>query len=118
MSSVVIYHNPRCSKSRAACLLIEEKGMPYTCVEYLNTPPSRSELDILRTQLGLDSFRDMIRRKEPEYKEQGLDQDALTEQELCQALARTPRLLERPIVVYQQKAVIARPPELALEILT
>lgn len=114
--SVRIYHNPRCSKSREALQLLQDQGVAPETVEYLKTPPSAAELTELLALLALEP-RDLMRRKEPEYKELGLDHPALTRAQLIAALAAHPKLIERPIVVKDGRAVIGRPPERALELL-
>jgi arsenate reductase (glutaredoxin) len=113
---VTIYHNPRCSKSRATLELLREQGIEPTIVEYLKTPPSRSELARLLAMLGLEP-RELMRSKEAEYREQGLDNPDLTQKDLIKAMHATPKLIERPIVVANGKAALGRPPEQVLEIL-
>jgi arsenate reductase len=114
---VKIYHNPRCSKSRATLKLLQERGIEPEIVKYLETPPDASELaDIIR-MLGLSSARELMRKKEKEYKELGLDNPELSEEELIEAMVRHPRLIERPIVISNGKAAVGRPPENVLSIL-
>ncbi len=113
--SVVIYHNPRCSKSRETLALLEDKNIAPKIVKYLDTPPSVEQLKTLYAQLGLTNVRDMMRTKEAEYKELALA-DANDEQ-LFAAMASHPKLIERPIVVKDGKAKLGRPPEQVLEIL-
>jgi arsenate reductase (glutaredoxin) len=114
--SVKIYHNPRCSKSRQALALIEAQGIQPEIIEYLKQPPSRDELNELLHLLKM-APRDLMRVQEAEYKALGLDNPALTDEALCRALLNTPKLIERPIVVANQKAIIGRPPEAILSIL-
>ena len=114
--STEIYHNPRCSKSRQTLELIRERGIEPEIHEYLKTPPDRATLERLLDQLGLEP-RDLMRRKEPEYKALGLDDPALARDRLIQAMIEHPRLIERPIVVSGGKAVLGRPPERVLDIL-
>lgn len=114
--AVTIYHNPRCSKSRQTLELLKQQGLDPQTVEYLKTPPSKAELKRILTMLGI-SARDLLRRKEPEYKELGLDNPALKEDDIINAMISTPKLMERPIVVANNKAAIGRPPEQVLEIL-
>lgn len=114
--SVTIYHNPRCSKSRQTLALLREKGVEPKVVEYLETPPSASELKKILGQLGL-SPRELMRRKEAEYKANGLDDDGLGEAELIAAMVAHPKLIERPIVLANGRAALGRPPESVLEIL-
>jgi arsenate reductase len=111
-----IYHNPRCSKSRQTLELLQQEGMDPVVVEYLKSPPSG---ETLRQLLGLLNMRpvDLIRRKEPEFRELGLDQPGVSDDDLIDAMARHPRLIERPIVVANGKAAIGRPPEKVLAIL-
>ena len=114
--SVTIYHNPRCSKSRATLKLLEERGIAPEIVEYLKTPPDAATLDGLLTELGLEP-RDLMRRKEAPYRENGLDDEGLTREALIAAMVANPILIERPIVVAGGKAALGRPPEAVLDIL-
>lgn len=116
MSQVVIYHNPRCSKSRETLKLLESKGVTPKVIEYLENPPSKSQLQSLLKMLKLKP-RELMRKKEAEYKAQNLDDDSLTEAQLIEAMVKTPKLIERPIVTNNKKAAIGRPPENVLEIL-
>jgi len=111
-----IYHNPRCSKSRQTLTLLEEKGLQPDIVKYLDTPPTADELAALVEAMGC-SVRDIIRVKESEYKELGLDNPELDDRALLQALSEHPKLIERPIVVHNGKAAMGRPPENVLDIL-
>ncbi|WP_092013104.1 arsenate reductase (glutaredoxin) [Marinobacter daqiaonensis] len=111
-----IYHNPHCSKSRQALALLEERGVKPEVVRYLETPPGADELAGLVSAMGCQ-VRDIIRIKESEYKELGLDNEALSEQQLLAALSRQPGLIQRPIVVHGGRVVIGRPPEKVLELL-
>ncbi len=112
--SVTIYHNPRCSKSRQTLAILEEKNADHEVVEYLNHPPSRTELRRILGMLGL-KVHDIVRKKEA--KEAGLDVDAMSEPELLDAMVNIPIIMERPIVVAGDKAVIGRPPENVLSII-
>jgi arsenate reductase (glutaredoxin) len=114
--SVEIYHNPRCSKSRQTLQLLQEKGVDPEVVEYLKTPPDKASLKRILKLLGLQP-RQLMRRKEMEYKAQGLDDPSLTDEQLIDAMIATPKLIERPIVIKDGKAAIGRPPEQVLEIL-
>lgn len=114
--AVTIYHNPRCSKSRAALKLIEERGIAPEVVRYLDAPPEASTLDELLTLLGLEP-RELMRRKEPEYQALGLDDPSLSREALIAAMVTHPRLIERPIVVKDGKAILGRPPERVLDLL-
>ncbi|HGM6862219.1 arsenate reductase (glutaredoxin) [Serratia rubidaea] len=117
MKNVTIYHNPRCSKSRETLALLEQHGVQPEVVLYLDTPPSVEQLATLLQQLGFSSARDLMRKKEELYKTLNLADDGLSEQQLLQALAANPKLIERPIVVKGQQARIGRPPEQVLDIL-
>ena len=111
-----IYHNPRCSKSRETLALLEERGLQPQIIKYLETPPAADELAALVAALG-GSVRDIIRVKESEYKELGLDNPELDDTALLQALSDHPKLIERPIVTHNGKAALGRPPENVLDIL-
>lgn len=113
---VKIYHNPRCSKSRQTLQLLQEHEIEPEVVEYLETPPDKTTLRKILKQLGL-SPRDLIRRKENEYKENQLDDPSLTDDQLIDAMVKYPKLIERPIVVTDKGAAIGRPPEKVLEVL-
>jgi len=115
MSKVCIYHNPRCSKSRQALALLEQQGDELEIVKYIETPPDSATLSALLQQLGM-SARDLMRRGEDIYKELKLDNPDLSEAELVQAMVDYPRLIERPIVIRDGKAIVARPPEKVLEL--
>lgn len=114
--AVTIYHNPRCSKSRQALALLREQGVEPRIVEYLRTPPDAETLKGLLERLEL-APRELMRRKEAPYKELDLDNRGLDDAALIQAMVDNPILIERPIVLKGEKAVVARPPEKALEIL-
>ena len=114
--SLTIFHNPRCSKSRAALSLLEERGLAPKIVRYLDEPPDADTLESLLKLLGLEP-RDLMRRKEPEYQALGLDDPSLTREALVAAMAAHPRLIERPIVIQDGRAVLGRPPERVLDIL-
>lgn len=116
MSHLTLFHNPRCSKSRGALELLEARGLSPRIVRYLETPPSAAELQTLLGQLGIPA-RQLLRSGEDEYKALGLDDPQLTEAQLIQAMAEHPKLIERPILVVGDQAVIGRPPEKVLEIL-
>ena len=112
----ILYHNPRCSKSRATRALLEEQGEQPEIVEYLKTPPTAAELNKILDMLGLEP-RELIRRKEKEYLHAGLDDMNLTRTELIEAMVKHPKLIERPIVIKDGRAVLGRPPEKVLDIL-
>jgi len=116
MADVRIYHNSRCSKSRATLALLEERGLACDIVNYLETPPSAEELTQILGQLGMTP-QELIRKGEPEYAELGLDDPALSDTDLIAAMSAHPRLIERPIVCVNGKAALGRPPEAVLAIL-
>jgi arsenate reductase len=112
--TLLLLHNPRCSKSRAARALLEERGVAFRERRYLEQPLSREELDELRRRLGRPA-REWIRSGESAYREAGLGDDA-TEAALLEAVAAQPILMERPIAVCGERAVVGRPPENVLEL--
>ncbi len=114
--SVKIYHNPRCSKSRQTLQLLQERGVEPEVIEYLKNPPSHPELSAILDMLEMEP-RDLMRKNESEYKENNLDDNSLDRQTLIEAMVNHPILIERPIVVANDKAAIGRPPEKVLEIL-
>lgn len=111
-----IFHNPRCSKSREALALLQARGLDPEVVDYLQHPPQPDELRTLLAQLGLPA-RELLRSGEEEYASLGLADASLSDEALLQAIAAHPKLLQRPIVVHGERAVIARPPELLLQLL-
>ena len=113
---VTIYHNPRCSKSRATLDLLTARGIQPRVIQYLKTPPSAAELARIVDLLGIEP-RALMRRREPEYAAAKLDDPHLTRADLIAAMAQHPRLIERPIVLANGKAAIGRPPENVLAIL-
>jgi arsenate reductase len=115
MGELAIYFNPGCSKCRTARGLLAERGMDARVVEYLKVPPTMPDLRVLMGQLGIDDPRDMMRVGEEAYT--ALDLAHRTGDDLLQAIVAHPILLERPIVVRGDRAVIARPPERLLELL-
>ena len=114
--SVKIYHNPRCSKSRQTLQLLQENGVEPEIIEYLKIPPTAEQLDEVLTQLNMQP-RELMRKKEKEYKETGMNDEALDRDALIAGMVATPKLIERPIVLANGKAAIGRPPESVLEIL-
>lgn len=114
--AVVIYHNPKCAKSRQALELLAARGIQPRIVEYLKTPPTQAELERILTLLGMQP-RDLMRTKEPEYRQAGLGDPRLSRAALIRALIEQPRLMERPIVLAGGKAALGRPPENILSIL-
>jgi arsenate reductase (glutaredoxin) len=116
MRQPTIYHNPRCSKSRATLDLLSARGFSPRIVNYLETPPTAAEIDLLLDMLGVEP-REMMRTDEEEYAALKLGNAKLTRRELVDAIVAHPRLLQRPIVVLGTKAAIGRPPEAVLKIL-
>jgi arsenate reductase len=116
MRAVTIYHNPRCSKSRQALQLLQDNRIEPEIIDYLKNPPSAEEMTEILKLLNLHP-RDLMRKQEKIYKTLQLDNPKLTSQQLIAALITHPILIERPIIIRQNKAIIARPPEKALEIL-
>jgi len=112
---MIIWHNPKCSKSREALKLLEEKGISFEVFNYLDTPPSREEITALLKKLGI-SARELMRTKEDVYKELGLAKVS-DEERLIDALAEHPKLIERPILIEENRAVIGRPLEKTIEFL-
>lgn len=113
---VTIYHNPRCSKSRQTLQLLKDKGIEPNIVEYLENPPSAGQLSEILGLLG-KTPRELMRRKEAEYKDNGLADEQLNEDQLIAAMVAHPKLIERPIVLANGKAALGRPPEDVLQIL-
>jgi arsenate reductase len=114
--SVKIYHNPRCGKSRQTLQLLKDQGIEPEIVEYLKTPPSAQELDDILQKLDMEP-RALMRKKEAEYKANGLDDASLDRQALILGMVNNPILIERPIVIANGKAALGRPPEAVLGIL-
>ncbi|MEO5350383.1 MAG: arsenate reductase (glutaredoxin) [Magnetococcus sp. YQC-3] len=114
---VSIWHNPQCSKSRQALKLLEDNGVAPQVVRYLETPPSAEELDHVLTALGFEP-RQLMRTKEPLYRELGLDNVNLSRRELILAMVANPRLIERPVVLSGDRAALGRPTENILSVLT
>jgi len=110
MSDVIIWHNPRCSKSRQTLQLLRDRGIEPTIVEYLKTPPTEAELTHALAMLGMEP-RSLMRKKEAPYRELGLDGEGVTEAELVAAMASHPILIERPVVFVDKRAALGRPPE-------
>ena len=116
MSEVIIYHNPRCSKSRQTLALLQERGITPTVVKYLEAPPDAETLARILSQLGL-APRQLMRIKEEPYSALGLDDQSLNDDALIQAMVDNPVLIERPIVLANDQAALGRPPENVLSIL-
>ncbi len=111
-----IFHNPRCSKSRQTLELLQQQGIEPEIIRYLETPPTEQELLQVLDLLDCEP-RKIMRTKETEYREQSLDNPELTREQLVEAMVKTPKLIERPIVIANGKAAIGRPPESVLDIL-
>ena len=107
-SDVTIYHNPRCTKSRETLALLGERGIDAKVVEYLKAPPTAKELKAIVAKLGINP-EELVRKGEDVYKEKFAGK-TLTDAQWIEALAANPILIERPIVVRGEKAVIGRPP--------
>ena len=116
MSSVSIYHNPRCSKSRQTLQLLEEKGVTPDIILYLETPPSADQLISVLSKLGI-TVRELLRSGEVAYKDNNLSDKSLSDEQLLAAMVNYPKLIQRPIVIKGDQAVIGRPPENVLELL-
>jgi arsenate reductase len=115
MKKVVIFHNPRCQKSRQTLALLQDNGVEPEVVEYLKDPPSEKRVLELMDLLGLEPH-DLLRKKEKEYAEAGLSPKS-GKRAIAKAIAAHPVLLERPVVVAGKKAALGRPPENVLKIL-
>ncbi|HHF5990057.1 TPA: arsenate reductase (glutaredoxin) [Haemophilus influenzae] len=115
--SVIIYHNPHCSKSRETLALLENKGIQPIIELYLQKQYYVNELQSIAKKLGIDDVRQMMRTKDELYKSLNLDNLDLSQAELFKAISEHSALIERPIVINGDKAKIGRPPETVLEIL-
>ncbi len=116
MNDYVLWHNPRCSKSRAALELLRARGIEPRIVDYLKTPPHAADVEALANALG-EPVKAMMRTHEAEYLELGLDEHGVSDAALFAAMAGHPRLIERPILIRGNRAIIGRPPERVLELL-
>ncbi|MBT8047804.1 MAG: arsenate reductase (glutaredoxin) [Xanthomonadales bacterium] len=114
--TIRIFHNPRCSKSRATLALLQERGLEPEITLYLDSPPEAAELRSILGKLDITA-RGLLRKGEPEYRELGLSDESLSEQALITAMTAHPKLIERPIVLANGRAALGRPPEAVLEIL-
>ena len=120
MNTMTLYHNPKCSTSCKALALLRERGIKPVIVEYLKTPPSRAELAAIAAAMDGPPemrVRALLRTKQPEYLAQGLDNPALSEAQLLDAMLATPVLINRPILVTPKGARLGRPLERILEVL-
>ena len=116
MDKISIWHNPRCSKSRDSFNLLEEKELDAEVVKYLDEVPTKEELQNMLNMLGMNSAQELMRKKEAVYKELNL-KDETSEDALLEAMIANPKLIERPIVIRGDKAVIGRPIEKVVELL-
>ena len=116
MSKISILHNPRCSKSRQALALLEENQLQTEVIEYLSKPLNAEQLESVKSKLGIASFIEMMRVKEAEFKTANLSKTESSESELLHAMVEYPKLIERPIVITEDKAAIGRPPEAIMEL--
>ena len=113
---VIVYHNPQCSKSRQTINLLKQQGVKPTIIEYLKTPPTSKKLKEILALLDF-SPRNLMRKKEATYTKKKLGNLALSDDDLIESMTKHPILIERPIVIANNKAVIGRPPEAILKIL-
>lgn len=110
-----VFFNPECSNCRTAAAILEERGVDADYIRYLETAPTRADLEDVLVKLGTDDPRDIVREKEPVYAELNLDQ--ADRDQLLDAMVAHPILIQRPIVIHGDRAVVARPPERLLELL-
>lgn len=116
MSQPKIYHNPRCSKSRATLQLLRDRGFDPEVVEYLKEPPTPDELDRILQMLAIEP-RDLARRQEHAYEQADLSDPGLSRSEIIRRMVANPVVIERPVVVHGSRAAVGRPPEAVLKIL-
>lgn len=114
--SLTLYYNPRCGKCREAKALLDETGEDVRIVEYLDMPPDEATLRDLLQKLGIPA-RDLLRDHDPLYRELGMDNPGLSDDDIVRALVENPQLMHRPILVKGSRAVIGRPPQKVLELL-
>lgn len=112
---LTIYHNPSCSKSRETLKILQDNNRQPEIIEYLHEPPNKQELTKIIMMLGI-SPRQLLRTTEPEYKNARLDDESISDEQIIAAICENPALLQRPIVVKGNKAIIGRPPSKVLEI--
>ena len=115
MSDYIIWHNPRCSKSRQTLALLQDHGIKPKDVRYLETPPSKQQIKDVLNKLGMPAI-DLVRRGESAFKALALSKDA-SEAELIDAMSKEPVLIERPVVIHGDRAVLGRPPENVLDLI-
>lgn len=116
MSDYIIYHNPRCSKSRQTLSLLIEHGIEPQIILYLEEPPKPKQIKTILSQLSMDA-RSLVRKGEADYKEQGLADKSLSDAHLIKMMCQFPKLIERPIVVKDNVAVLGHPPENVLALI-
>ena len=116
MNDVTIYHNPRCSKSRQTLKIIKDNGLKPTVVEYLKTPLKESDLEKISSLLKMRP-KDFVRKNETDFKENNIKNIIENDSELINKMVKFPKIIERPIVTFRNKAVIGRPPDNVLELL-
>ena len=112
----IIYHNPRCSKSRQSLQLLIDNGITPKVIEYLKQPPTHQQLDSILRGLNMEP-RDLIRHGETEYNDLNLDDESMSRNQLIEHMIQYPQLIERPIIIAGDQIIIGRPPEAILEIL-
>ena len=116
MPDLILYHNPRWSKSRGAVSLLKEHSLDFSIVEYLKTPLTPSEIISLSKKLG-KAPGEFVRKNEADFKNNNLPTKLNDDQIMAEAIAKFPKIMERPIVVKGDRAVIGRPPEHVLSLL-
>ena len=114
MKELTIYHNPRCSKSRQTLQILRDRGIEPSIVEYLKTPLQKDELKKISTSLGFRP-KEFVRKNESDFKERSLVNHLEDDDKMIEAMAAYPKIIERPIVVLKDKAVIGRPPDNVLK---
>ncbi|OUU79747.1 MAG: arsenate reductase (glutaredoxin) [Gammaproteobacteria bacterium TMED78] len=116
MSKIVIYHNPRCSKSRSALQLLKEKNLDPEVFLYLEEVLSRAQIKSLIEKLNIP-IRDMLRKGEEDYKKNNLNDENISDEKLINFMIKFPKIIERPIIIKGNKAIIGRPPENIFELI-
>ena len=116
MKEFTIYHNPRCSKSRQTLQILRDRGIEPSIVEYLKTPLQKDELKKISTSLGFRP-KEFVRKNESDFKERSLVNHLEDDDKMIEAMAAYPKIIERPIVVLKDKAVIGRPPDNVLKLI-
>ena len=116
MNNFTIYHNPRCSKSRQTLELLKENNIEPEIILYLENPPSEEKLTELIELLGINP-RDLLRKGEEEYKAHNLRDESIKGEDIIKIMTENPKLIERPIVISKNKAIIGRPPENVLKLI-